>query len=155
MDMHTFVDSKFLKATDYPRPATLTIEQVSEELIGQDKERKGVMYFQRVEKALILNKTNIAALIEIMNSTESEEWIGKQVEIYTDPNVMYAGKRTPALRLRAPQQRTIPPQSARAAAPPAGANPTNLVSDEPDTIPDPGDPMPARQQARVRQQAPF
>lgn len=148
MDMQSFIGSKFLGAADYPRPAVLTVEQVSEELIGEDKKRKGILYFERVEKALVLNKTNIANLIEIMGTPESDQWIGRQVEIYIDQNVMYAGKRMPALRLRAPQTRAAAapaPQRPAPVQPQAQANPANLVTDDAQEIPDPGEPLRANQ----------
>lgn len=156
MDMNSFVGSKFLGAVDYPRPAVLTIEQVSEELIGKDKDRKGILYFEKVDKPLVLNKTNIANLIDMMGTAESDQWVGKQVEIFTDPTVMYAGVRTPALRLRAPRQHAAAapqrqaPQADSAVQPQTEAPPTNLVTDETE-IPDPGPPLSAAQ----RRKAPF
>ena len=147
MNMSKFIGSKFLGAADYPNPAVLTIVQVSEEEIGQedDRKRKGVVYFENVEKALVLNATNTTTLIELLGE-ESDAWLGQKIEIFTDPKVMFAGKRTPALRLRAPKQ-VVPPK--------ANGNPTNLVTDDPDLIPDPGAPMSAKQRQAANRQPPF
>jgi len=155
MDMGKYLESRYLKAADYPRPTIVTIEQVTEELVGQDKEEKVVVYFRGVEKSLILNKTGITTMIDLTQTTDSDQWIGHQIEIYTDPNVMYAGKRTPALRLRAPQQPRTAARPVPSVAPPTpayAANPTNLVSDD---VPDPGDPIRAAQRGPVSRNPPF
>lgn len=116
MDMQDFLGSNYLKASDYPTPALLTVVSVLQEEVGQDKETKVVMYFQSTPKGLILNKTNIGNMIDITSSSDSDHWIGKKVVLYTDSEVRFQGKRTPALRVRAPK-----PQAPQRNAPPVAA----------------------------------
>jgi hypothetical protein len=121
MDMSKYVGSKFLTAADYPRPAILTIQMTSEDPIGEEQQVKPIVWFEKVERGLVLNRTNMNMLIELFG-LESDAWAGQRIEIFTDPNVTYAGRRTPALRLRAPQQRVAPP-----VAPARGLQPNSVV----------------------------
>lgn len=60
-----------------------------------------VIGFKEDGRELGLNKTNAAAIEEITGSNDTDDWEGKRVEIYVDKNVMYAGKKIPAIRVRA------------------------------------------------------
>ena len=56
--------SKYLRADDLPegKDIAATIKNVADELIGPEKDRKGVVYFVGHDKGLILNKTNFVAI---------------------------------------------------------------------------------------------
>ena len=91
--------SKYLKAADLGgKRYTLTIKLVTTEEIG-DGERKLVCYFQGAEKAMILNRTN-AAEVALAYGDETDYWTGKQIELFPS-SVMFQGRSTPCLRLRA------------------------------------------------------
>jgi hypothetical protein len=145
MNMKDFTGSKFLSAEDYPRPVVLTIVQVSIEELGEDKETKPVVWFEHVRKGMACNKTNVSTLIELYGD-DSDQWVGNSIEVYVDPNVQFGGKKTPALRLRAPRQQQA------LAQPKSGMAPPDAVTDEPDGISDPGPPMRA---SAGRTRAPF
>ena len=108
--------SQYLKCADLNgKPCPLTIRTcVSEELgQGNDKEQKPVLYFEKAQKGLVLNKTN-ATVIADAYGDDTDNWTGKAVEIY--PTVVdFKGKLVDGIRLRIqPQQQ---PQTQPAAAP--------------------------------------
>ena len=94
--------SKFLKAKDVKQPVTVTITQVDCEEFKEDG-NKLVVYFRELEQGLIPAKTVIATLNELFSPEheETDDWIGKQVILFNDPNVLYSGKRVGGLRVKA------------------------------------------------------
>jgi|TARA_R110000751_G_scaffold80621_1_gene162679 hypothetical protein len=52
-------------------------------------------------KPLVLNKTNIRRLVAAFDSNESDEWIGKTIQLYLDPDVEFGGEVVGGIRLRA------------------------------------------------------
>lgn len=96
--------SNFLKKEDLMGPTTVKITKVDvQEIKGEHgNEQKAVLHFSSGLKPMVLNKGNGICLMEAYGD-ESDGWIGKAVEIYVDPNVMYGGKRVGGLRLKIPQ----------------------------------------------------
>jgi len=102
-------------------PIIATIQSVGFAMVsGEDdgKERKVVIHSEQFpalsdgqHKALIVNKTNWMAM-EDAYGQDSDGWIGKQIEVYNDPSIMYGGKRTGGVRVRVPQ-RAAPPRQAQ------------------------------------------
>ena len=96
--------SSYLKQEDLPRPpGTMhaTIEDVrTETMPSDDKAEKPVMYFANGStKPMVLNGGNWD-LLEAAYGEDSDSWRGKPIELYVDPNVMYAGRRTGGIRVR-------------------------------------------------------
>lgn len=105
--------SKFLKQDDVGRGVLLTIasvEQMNVAAEGAPIEKKWCLTFNEEDKPLVLNSTNIQLCEAICGSDETESWIGKRIVAYTDPTVMYAGKMTGGIRLRAPKASAPPPK---------------------------------------------
>ena len=100
-------DSQFLKQTDVGDGAVLTItgiEQRNVAMEGAKPEMKFVMTFAESDKPLVLNTTNIQMCEKIFGSDETDDWAGKKVVLYTDPNVSYGGKLVGGIRVRATKQ---------------------------------------------------
>ncbi len=75
--------SKYLKAGDlHDMEPIVTIDRVSFEPVGRDKEMKAVLYFKGKEKGLILNKTNANKITELLKSGITEEWQGQRIRLY-------------------------------------------------------------------------
>ena len=55
------------------------------------------------DQKLILNKENNRTLIEGFGTDETDDWIGRTVEAYYEPDIQFGGKRVGGLRLRLPQ----------------------------------------------------
>ncbi len=92
--------SIFLKAADLNnRTVKVTIDKVIFEEIGQNKDKKPVMYFEKVKKGLVLNKTN-AVEIGATHGDQMEGWTGKEIELFSTM-VPFQGSNVPAIRVRA------------------------------------------------------
>lgn len=104
-------ESKFLKQDDVGRGVLVSVKAVVKRNVSQegaDEEQKWCLTFNELDKPLVLNVTNIQLCEEIFGSDESNDWIGKRLVLYVDPNVMYAGKRTGGIRVRKPKPAAAP-----------------------------------------------
>ncbi len=92
--------SNWLKAVDIKnKRIKVTIDKVIFEEIGQNKDKKPVMYFEKVKKGLVLNKTN-AVEIAATHGDQMEGWTGKEIELFSTM-VPYQGQNVAAIRVRA------------------------------------------------------
>lgn len=107
------ITSKFLKKEDVGNGALLTIKNVVQHDVAQQgagPEYKWCCEFREEEKPLVLNVTNMRLLESITGSDDTDDWIGTQVVLYNDPSIMYAGKMTGGIRVRAPKNQ-VPPKT--------------------------------------------
>ncbi len=75
--------SNYVKAADLNnRTVKVTIDKVEFEEIGQNKDKKPVMYFEKVQKGIVLNKTN-ATEIAAKHGETMEDWTGKEIELFS------------------------------------------------------------------------
>src|SRR4051812_605670 len=107
MKVSQLFPSKYLKKEDVPSPVTLTIQKFAMETIKGDKgeETKPVIHFMGGAKPMVVNTGNATLLDELYGDTDN--WAGKQITVYTDPNVMFGGKRIGGLRLRKPEEQAF------------------------------------------------
>jgi hypothetical protein len=83
MNINKLFKSNYLRAADIESDnLTVTIEEVREEIIGQDKDSKPVVYFKGILPGLVLNKTNANTITEVLGTPETDEWIGRQITLY-------------------------------------------------------------------------
>ncbi len=92
----------FISKEDAAMPVVATIAQVrQEELIdASGATYKPVIYFYE-GKPLILNRVNWMAIEEAYGD-ESDDWVGKPIELYCDPDVTFDGNRVGGIRVRIP-----------------------------------------------------
>ena len=105
-DMKTS-NSRFLTQADVGKGILVTvsgIEQGNVAAEGAPPETKWIASFKEQEKAMVLNNTNLDLMAWACGSENSDEWTGKHVVIYTDPSVMYGGRRVGGLRIRPPKE---------------------------------------------------
>ena len=57
-------------------------------------------------KPLILNATNIRRCVAAFVTSETDEWIGKSIVVYDDPEIEFGGKIVGGVRLRAVPKKT-------------------------------------------------
>lgn len=84
VDWDELYPGRFIKATDFKgKQVTLRIAKVHvEELVGdKGPQMKGIIAFDRTEKALALNKTNGICLKEMFGK-KVQEWVGKRVTLF-------------------------------------------------------------------------
>ncbi len=55
------------------------------------------------DQKLLLNKENTRTLIEMFGTQETDDWVGREIEVYYEPNVTFGGKRVGGVRVRPPR----------------------------------------------------
>lgn len=105
MKLNDLYPSNFLKKEDVATPVVATIKLVDQEEVNNEggKELKPVMHFTALLKPMILNRGN-GETIAALYGDDTDNWVGKPIEIYADPSVMFAGKRIGGVRVRAPSR---------------------------------------------------
>ena len=104
MKIRDMFPSKYLSKEDLTKSRVLTIESVvMEEVESEDgKVEKPVCYWKEKDsKPLILNRTNGEVLRERCGD-DSEQWIGKQIEVYVDLSIRFGNKKIGGIRVRLP-----------------------------------------------------
>ena len=87
----------------------------------QNRDKKPVVYFEKVKKGMVLNKTN-AKRIGKMHGEQMDNWSGKEIELYSEL-VPFQGEDVPSIRVRveAPER----PQREDFNAPLGGGDPND------------------------------
>ena len=109
--------SKYLRACDIEAPFVATVEDM--EMRQFDEGEKPVLTLDS-GKLIVLNKTRANALKDGFGTSETEEWIGREVEVSTE-KVSYKGQQLDGIKL------TVP-----AAMPPAAVPPVTGEADNTD-----------------------
>jgi hypothetical protein len=107
MRHHERFPPRFLSQEDFHKPRTLTIQSFGTEEIKSDDGPvdKFILYFEEIEdRGFVVNSINSQILEKLYG--DDEDWIGKQIEVWTDPTVAFGKKVTGGLRLRQPSQPT-------------------------------------------------
>jgi len=100
MNIDKAFPSKFLTAGDLEHEYEIvTIVNTKMEKVGQDGEKKPVVYFDEFEKGLVLNKTNKEAIKEVTGSADTDVWRGKKITLY-GTEVAWGDKMVEAIRIR-------------------------------------------------------
>lgn len=106
--------SKYLKADDLEdRDHIVTIKTVKLEELGQgdETETKPVLYFQEMDKGVVLNQTNWNT-IESLYGPESDDWAGKRITLWANHDVSFGNKIVSAIRVRSKAPTAVPVQTA-------------------------------------------
>lgn len=105
-DISKLKNSRFLTKDDCGDGLVATIAGVREDNVapeGDAPSDKWTLHFSEESiKPLVLNTTNGQIIAGICGAGTEDAWIGKQVEMYHDPNVSFAGKLTGGIRVRKP-----------------------------------------------------
>ena len=125
--------SKYLKKEDVAAPLLLTIHTVTQENVGmgEEMESKWILHFAEDIKPMVLNSTNMRLIEMATGSDDTDDWSGRKIVAYSDPNISFAGKIVGGIRLRAP-----------AAAKPKPAKPAGLSAGPRRGDPAPSEPLP-------------
>jgi len=104
--------SKYLKKEDVGQGVVLTITRMEQQDVSMESEaedKKPVLFFQESvmneHKGLVMNWTNLQLWAIATGTEETDEWICKKIELYTDPNVSYQGKLIGGIRIRPAAER--------------------------------------------------
>ncbi len=104
-NINQMIESKYLKQSDVDGEVEVTIVKIGQLNVARDDEQpemKWAARFQELPKPMVLNSTNLQLLAKACGSEESDDWIGKKVTIYADPNVSFGGKLVGGLRIKLP-----------------------------------------------------
>ena len=108
MKLNDMYPSRYLKASDLKgRQPTVVIASIETELVGQDKQKRWVIYFQGHEKGLVCNKTNAISIGKLYGE-DNVEWIGKEITLFS-VMVDFQGETRDAIRVKAPVKRAVKP----------------------------------------------
>lgn len=114
MNINSAFPSKYLKAdTDITEDVMATIRSVKIESIGQGAktEQKPVVYFNELDKGLVLNKTNAKMIAKLAKSDDTDDWKGVKVRLIAT-EVEYQGELTMGIRVREVRRTAAKPQEA-------------------------------------------
>ena len=100
--MSVFKTSQYIKKEEVTKPIVLTIAGHEKRNVGSEEkpDHKFVLFFEEIEDLLTLNSTRGNQLVEDFGDGEMDNWNGRKVEIYVDPNVKYANKKVGGLAVR-------------------------------------------------------
>ncbi len=101
MKISTAFPSNYIKASDLNgKPWDMKIRTVAMEDLGQgsDKESKPVLYFDGVQKGLVLNKTNATNIAKVYGD-DTGNWTGKDIQVFPT-TTEFKGETVDAIRVR-------------------------------------------------------
>jgi len=95
----------YLKAKDLPpnKEFLVTITSVVVEEIGKDDKKAPhtVLQVREFEQGIVLRKTSLSQIITSFGGvTETDEWKGRQIIMFHDPMVVYAGAVVGGIRFK-------------------------------------------------------
>lgn len=108
--VNDMVQSKYLKQADVPDPVIVTVQGVKQVNMAKDDEApeiKWAIKFQEMDKPMVLNSTNIHVAAKIFKSDDTDDWKGKEIVLYTDPNVSFGGQVVGGLRFRGQEKAPV------------------------------------------------
>lgn len=102
MKIGDMIESKYLKQSDIPDPVQVTIHSLKKVNVARDDEDPDYRWtakFGEFAKPMVLNVTNLKRLAKALGD-DTDDWMGKTVELYTDPDIEFGGNVVGGLRLR-------------------------------------------------------
>ena len=104
MKLEEMFPSKYIKGQDLQgRPVNVTITRIQPEKMRPNPQspelQKFVLHTAEGKKGVVLSKTLASQIAEILESDESDDWIGKKVTLFPVP-IVVAGVQRVAIRAR-------------------------------------------------------
>ena len=113
--VNQMIPSTYLRKEDIDDEMVVTLGHVNLETMP-DSEQRWVLSFGETEKGLVLNNTSIRTLGSAFGE-DTDDWVGRKVVLYVDPNVSFKGKVVGGLRLRPAKNRPAEPADLEDAIP--------------------------------------
>jgi len=93
-------ENRYLKPDDFLEPTKCIITKVQEEVVNRKRNTtRPVIYFEGYDRGIILAKLKQDMLIFLMGSSDTDEWTGRSVVVYTTWT-KYEGKPVKGIRFR-------------------------------------------------------
>lgn len=108
-------ESKFLTRADCGAGILVTIHgctEVNVAMEAQAPEMQWALNFKETPKPMILKSTNGQTIARILGSENTDDWLGKQIVLFDDPSVAFAGRQVGGIRVRAPKFKKVETQAA-------------------------------------------
>ena len=70
-------------------------------------EYKWIIGFHELDKPMVLNSTNLHVAAKVLDSDDTDDWRGKEIILYTDPNVSFKGEVVGGLRFRGQEKAPV------------------------------------------------
>lgn len=125
------IESKYLKQSDVQHESVVTIQKVGKANVareGDEPEYKWLVRLEEFSKPMVLNATNIKRLARACESDDTDNWIGKRVVLYVDPDIEFAGNVVGGLRFKG---QAAPPQTRQQMPKQTGAVGDDMADDVP------------------------
>lgn len=110
------IESKYLKKEDVGEEGTIVtiakFERVNVAMEGEAPEYKWTMRFDEFDKPMVLNSTNINLCEKALGSDNTDDWIGKTIIVYNEPNISFGNKLVGGIRIRPHKAAAAPRQVA-------------------------------------------
>jgi len=100
--------SRFVKASDLPKPKSVKIKSAEMETLKTPQglaERKLVLQFDGFEKCLATNRTNFDT-IAALHGHDTNGWVGKPIELFAS-RTHVRGRETDCVRVRRAAERGL------------------------------------------------
>lgn len=136
--------AKYLGKSDFEPAILCKIKTVQiEEVKGAGgREDLPVLYMKDpssyvdLKRGIILNKGNFKRIIAITGEEDTDDWPGREIVIFNDPDVEFGGEVTGGIRIRAPKQEQSPatmtePPDEETDSPAAGDGPVDMGVESP------------------------
>ena len=105
--------STYLKQHDVTPPKIVTIARLETANLARDdqpKKIRWVLFFEELDKGLVLNKTNIKRCAKACGDAEgpaedTDQWMGKKIKLYFDEEVEFGGEQVGGIRITSAKPR--------------------------------------------------
>ena len=87
-----------MEAADLDGDTVVTIKGVDFAEVGEEKQRKGVVWFEEFSRSMVINRTNLGRIIE-HHGGDTDDWTGKQITLYQS-ETEYQGKTVDCIRVK-------------------------------------------------------
>jgi hypothetical protein len=109
-NINEMLPSKYLKKEDAEPPVLVTIARFDKQDVAMENTEpdfKYIMYFEELDKGMVLNRTNIQIAAQVCKSENTDDWIGQKIVLYNDANIQYQGKFVGGIRIRAAKNQAV------------------------------------------------
>ena len=111
MKIGDMIESKYLKQSDVPDPVVVTFQSLKRVNVARDDEDADYRWtakFSEFAKPMVMNVTNIKRAAKALGD-DTADWMGKSMELYTDPDIEFGGNIVGGLRLRGIKKAPVKP----------------------------------------------
>jgi hypothetical protein len=106
------IESQFLKKEDVGEDGTVVtvqdVQRINVAKKGDTPEYRWTMKFREFEKPMVINSTNIKLTEKALGSDDSDDWLGKKLIVYNDPNVTFGKDLVGGIRIKAHRKAAAP-----------------------------------------------